>query len=83
MIFEKVAAILSEQFNVDVESITMSTNLKEDLGADSLDIVDFTMAVEEEFEFNELGDEDLEAFQTVKDIVNYVAARTDEPEDED
>jgi len=76
MIFEKVAAILSDQFNVDQDSITMATSLKEDLGADSLDIVDFTMAVEEEFEISELGDEDLESFQTVKDIVDYISSKT-------
>ena len=48
MIFEKLAALLSEQFGVDVDSITMDTSF-EDLGADSLDIVEMTMAVEEEF----------------------------------
>ena len=59
MIFEKLAALLSEQFGVDVDSITMDTSF-EDLGADSLDIVEMTMAVEEEFGLEDMEEEDLD-----------------------
>ena len=49
MIFEKVCALIAEQFNVDADSITMDTSFEDDLNADSVDLVDLTMALEEEF----------------------------------
>ena len=49
MIFEKLAALIAEQFNVDADSITMDTSFTDDLNADSVDIVDLSMALEEEF----------------------------------
>ena len=58
MIFEKIAALLAEQFGVEADSITMDTSF-EDLGADSLDIVELTMAVEEEFGLENMDEEDL------------------------
>ena len=64
MIFEKLAALLSEQFGVDVDSITMDTSF-EDLGADSLDIVEMTMAVEEEFGLEDMDEEDLSGISTL------------------
>ena len=70
MIFEKLAALLSEQFGVDVDSITMDTSF-EDLGADSLDIVEMTMAVEEEFGLEDMDEEDLSGISTVADLVRY------------
>ena len=50
MVFEKVKAILSEQFDVEEDTITMESNIAEDLGADSLDVVDLLMSIEDEFE---------------------------------
>lgn len=50
MIFEKVAAILAEQLDADVEEITPATDIVDDLGADSLDIVDLVMSFEDEFD---------------------------------
>ena len=47
MIFEKLAALIAEQFNVDVDSITMETSFTDDLNADSVDVLDLSMAVEE------------------------------------
>ena len=47
MIFEKVCALIAEQFNVDADSITMDTSFEDDLNADSVDLVDLTMALEE------------------------------------
>ena len=49
MIFDKLSALIAEQFNVDVDSITMDTSFEDDLNADSVDIVDLSMALEEEF----------------------------------
>ena len=74
MIFEKLAALLSEQFGVDVDSITMDTSF-EDLGADSLDIVEMTMAVEEEFGLEDMDEEDLSGISTVADLVRYLIGR--------
>ena len=77
MIFEKLAALLSEQFGVDVDSITMDTSF-EDLGADSLDIVDMTMAVEEEFGLEDMDEEDLSGISTVADLVRYLKSKLED-----
>ena len=76
MIFEKLAALLAEQFSVDADSITMDTTF-EDLGADSLDIVEMTMAVEEEFGLEDMGEEDLSGIATVADLVRYLKSKLD------
>ena len=77
MIFEKLAALLSEQFGVDVDSITMDTSF-EDLGADSLDIVEMTMAVEEEFGLEDMDEEDLSGIATVADLVRYLKSKLED-----
>lgn len=77
MIFEKLAALLSEQFGVDVDSITMATSF-EDLGADSLDIVEMTMAVEEEFGLEDMDEEDLSGISTVADLVRYLKSKLED-----
>ena len=77
MIFEKLAALLSEQFGVDVDSITMDTSV-EDLGADSLDIVEMTMAVEEEFGLEDMDEEDLSGISTVADLVRYLKSKLED-----
>ena len=77
MIFEKLAALLSEQFGVDVDSITMDTSF-EDLGADSLDIVEMTMAVDEEFGLEDMDEEDLSGISTVADLVRYLKSKLED-----
>ena len=77
MIFEKLATLLSEQFGVDVDSITMDTSF-EDLGADSLDIVEMTMAVEEEFGLEDMDEEDLSGISTVADLVRYLKSKLED-----
>ena len=77
MIFEKLAALLSEQFGVDVDSITMDTSF-EDLGADSLDIVEMTMAVEEEFGLEDMDEEDLSGISTVADLLRYLKSKLED-----
>ena len=77
MIFEKLAALLSEQFGVDVDSITMDTSF-EDLGADSLNIVEMTMAVEEEFGLEDMDEEDLSGISTVADLVRYLKSKLED-----
>ena len=71
MIFEKVAAILAEQLDAEEDAITLDTSLVDDLGADSLDVVDLVMTLEDEFDM-EIPDEDIENVRTVGDIVKYL-----------
>lgn len=71
MVFEKVKAILSEQFDVEEDSITAETTLADDLGADSLDVVDLLMSIEDEFEV-EIPDEEVENIKTVGELVKYI-----------
>lgn len=71
MIFEKLKTIVSEQLDVDSESIKMETSIIEDLHANSLDVVDLIMSIEEEFDV-EVPDGDVEKLKTVGDIVNYI-----------
>lgn len=71
MVLEKVKAILSAQFDVDENTITPETNIMEDLGADSLDVVDMLMSLEDEFDV-EIADEEIEKMQTVAQVVAYI-----------
>ena len=71
MIFEKVKGILAEQLDIDEDSITADSSIVEDLGADSLDIVDLVMSLEDEFD-TEIPDEAIEGIKTVGDIVHYI-----------
>ena len=73
MVLEKVKAILSEQFDVEEDSITPDTNLSEDLEADSLDVVDLLMSIEDEFEI-EVPEEEIENIKTVDQLVKYIEA---------
>ncbi|MBQ7505622.1 MAG: acyl carrier protein [Ruminococcus sp.] len=75
MILEKVRAILAEQFDVDEDKIAEDTDLQEDLGADSLDVVDLLMSIEDEFEI-EVPDDEIENLKTVGAIVNYIEANS-------
>lgn len=78
MIFEKLSELISEQFGVEPDTITMETTFEDDLGADSLDIVELSMALEEEFDIEEMGEEDLTNVSTVGDLVNYLKAKLGE-----
>ncbi len=71
MVLEKVKNILANQFDVEEESITPETNIQEDLGADSLDVVDMLMSLEDEFDV-EIPDEKIETMRTVADVVAYI-----------
>ncbi|NLY75451.1 MAG: acyl carrier protein [Firmicutes bacterium] len=70
-IFGKVKEIVVEQLGVDEEEVTEQASFVDDLGADSLDIVELVMALEEEFDL-EIPDEDAEKIVTVGDAVNYI-----------
>lgn len=71
MVFEKIRAILAEQLDVEEDEITMESSIAEDLGADSLDVVDLIMSIEDEFEI-EVPDDQVENIKTVGDVVNYI-----------
>lgn len=71
MVFEKIRAILCEQLDVEESEVTMDSNIAEDLGADSLDVVDLIMSIEDEFEI-EVPDDQIEGIKTVGDVVNYI-----------
>ena len=71
MVLEKVKSILSEQFDVEPETISPDTTIAEDLGADSLDVVDLLMSIEDEFEI-EIPDEEIENIHSVANLVQYI-----------
>ena len=70
-VFEKVKKILCDQLDLEEEQVTEEAEVIEDLGADSLDIVDLVMTLEEEFD-TEIPDKDIENLKTVGDIVKYI-----------
>lgn len=74
MVLEKIKKILSEQFDVDENDINQDTKIEGDLGADSLDVVDLLMSIEDEFEI-EIPDEDIENIKTVGEIEKYISAK--------
>lgn len=71
MIFEKVQQIISEQLGTDVDDITLESNIVDDLDADSLDVIEMLMMLEEEFDI-EIPDKDLDDLNTVGDVVEYI-----------
>ena len=71
---QKVKSIIAEQLGVSEDEIKTTSSFIEDLGADSLDIVELVMAMEEKFEI-EIPDEDAEKIQTVRDAINYIQER--------
>ncbi len=71
--FEKIRKIIASELMIEENEISLSSNIKDDLGADSLALVDLVMALEEEFGL-EIPDESLDAVKTVEDVVNYVEA---------
>ncbi len=71
MVFEKVCKILCDQFDLDAENVTAETSLIDDLGADSLDLVDLVMSFEDEFGV-EMPEDEIENIKTVGDIVKYI-----------
>ena len=74
MVFEKIRKIISEQLEVDQSIIAESSTITGDLGADSLDLVDLAMSIEDEFDI-ELSDEALEKIKTVGDLAAYIEDR--------
>lgn len=75
MVLEKVKMILAEQLEVEEDTITTETDIQDDLNADSLDVVDLIMSLEDEFEI-EVPDEDIENLRTVGALVSYIESHS-------
>lgn len=71
MVLDKVKEMISEQFNISEEEITIDTSFADDLNADSLDIFQIIMAIEEEYEM-EISNDEAERVSTVGDVVEYI-----------
>ena len=71
MVFEKMKQILADQLDADIDSITLETDIQDDLGADSLDVVEMLMSIEDEFDI-EIPDEQIENLKTVGQVVDYI-----------
>ncbi|MBR6069731.1 MAG: acyl carrier protein [Ruminococcus sp.] len=77
MVFDKIKEIIVEQLGVEEDAVTPEANIQEDLGADSLDIVDLIQTIEDEYDLS-IPDEAVEEIKTVNDIVNYIEKNTEE-----
>ncbi len=73
-VLDKVIQLISERFSVDVLKITKDTTFQEDLGADSLDVVELVMELEDAFGI-QISDEDAEQIVTIGDAVNYIVSQ--------
>ena len=71
-IFNTMRQLIAEQFALDLDEIAMDSSFVDDLGADSVDLVELVMAMEEEFEIGEIDEEDLQSLKTVGDCVRYL-----------
>ncbi|MCR5150368.1 MAG: acyl carrier protein [Clostridiales bacterium] len=74
MVFDRLVEIISEQLEVDRNIVKKSSFLAEDLGADSLDLVDLVMSIEDEYGI-ELPDSELEKIKTVSDLCDFIESR--------
>jgi acyl carrier protein len=77
MLLEKIKDIVTTQFNVDMNTISLETSFRDDLNADSLDLVELIMALEDEFGL-EIEDEDLDSIKTIGDALNYLTSHLGE-----
>ena len=77
MVFDKIKDIIVEQLDVEEDAVTMEASITDDLGADSLDVVDLVMSIEESFDV-EIPDEEFENIKTVGDIVKYIENKVEE-----
>lgn len=74
-IFKKMQTIIAEQFAIEENEITQASSFTDDLGADSVDLVELVMAMEEEFELDEIQEDELTQLKTVGDCVKYLSGK--------
>ena len=72
-IFKTMQDLIAEQFAIDADEETMDSSFVDDLGADSVDLVELVMAMEEEFDIGEIDEDDLQSLKTVGDCVRYLS----------
>lgn len=77
MVFDKVKKIIVDQLDVEEDKVTEAASITDDLGADSLDVVDLVMSFEEEFDI-EIPDDQVEKIKTVGDIVNFIEEKVED-----
>ena len=75
MVFDRIRQILSDQLDLEEDKITMESDIVDDLEADSLDVVDLVMTIEDEYGL-EVPDDQIENFRTVGDVVRYIEENT-------
>ncbi len=71
-VFNKLQGLIAEQFDIKPEEITLQSSFTDDLGADSVDLVELVMTLEDEFELDEIQDDDLSQLKTVGDCVRFL-----------
>lgn len=76
MVYEKIKKMLADQLDANADDMTMDTRIGDDLGADSLDVVELLMAIEEEFEV-EIPDDEIENLKTIGDVTDYIQSHMD------
>ena len=74
-IYKTMSSLVAEQFAMEPAEISMDTSFEEDLGPDSVDLVELVMSMEDEFEVGEIQEEELGGLKTVGDAVNYIAGK--------
>ena len=72
MIYDKIIGMVADQFGVDKDELSRDTSFADDLSADSLDVVELSMTIEEEFDLGEIAEDDLKKISTIGDLVDYV-----------
>lgn len=77
MVFDKIRDIIVDQLDVEEDAVTLEASITDDLGADSLDVVDLVMSIEESFDI-EIPEEEVENIKTVGDIVKFIETKTEE-----
>jgi acyl carrier protein len=75
MVFEKIRDFVCEQFGVEEDDVTMETSFRADLNADSLDMVEIMMLLEEEFDIGEIDEDTAASIETIGDAVNFIQSK--------
>ena len=78
MVYEKIVEMICEQFGMEPEELNESTSFIEDMGIDSVDVVELVVELETEFGLDEIPEEDLKQMRTIGDLAEYVRAHTEE-----
>ena len=77
MIFNKLKSLITDQLGVEPDAVTLEATFVEDLGVDSLDLVELSMALEDAFGIEEMSEEDMATIKTVGDLVEYLGKHLD------